>query len=575
MITNNDPQVPSSRSVLATSAMVDLEATLSTFGSSLSPDGHTAISALLTTLEAGLSGDLAPSYYLSSIDPGTGKTLAVSKFLRAWKAAGFLPASSVLVCVSRLSEVETYLQATNALGCPEAQHGLAPVMFTTQQRIGYRARKATMAELDGFFFKGEPRTLRIWDESALLGENLTVRVDELAALMAPMRSTQPKYVDQLRGFIQSLWAAEAGSTITVPEALATTKGSSGLLRNQKDTIGILSRLAGSEVRLVDVGKGDVRLAGSAQLLPADFAPAVILDASGRVRETYKLWEERKGGLVRLPAAANDYQDLTIHLWERAAGRERIDNPVVRAEVAKVVAEAVQGRPGEEWLIVHYLGAEGLLEAIRGLVGPSLAQRVHGLTWGMHHGTNAYAHVPNIVIVGQNTYGKADYPALASAAVGGGAPELSDEEAGALHQGEHAHNLLQALCRSSVRRAANGRAGVARAYLIQSPWVGLEGLLDRCFPGHRRGEWTIESGPSLSGKAGALVQYVDSRLMADRDAVISKQEVARHLEVKAPNLAKLLARDDVVDAIDHMGVEVTARAFRLPEAQFEPWVQTSV
>ena len=321
MITLNDPQSTSSHRVLSASAMVDLEATLSTFGSSLSPEAHTAISALLSTLEAGLWGELPPSYYLSSIDPGTGKTLAVSKFLKAWKDAGFLPASGVLVCVSRLTEIVAYLVSSglsqddvavltsgasiNALGCSVDRHDQAPVMFTTQQRIGYRARKASMAELDGFFFKGAPRALRIWDESALLGENLTVRADELGALLGPLRSAQPHYVEQLKGFIKSIWAAEPGAAIAVPDALGVSKGAAGLSPDRKATLSTLSRLAGSEVRLVDVGKGDVRLAGSAQQLPVDFAPAIILDASGRVRETYKLWEERKGGLVRLPSAAND------------------------------------------------------------------------------------------------------------------------------------------------------------------------------------------------------------------------------------------------------------------------------
>jgi hypothetical protein len=98
MVTWNEASRADPPRVLAEAALIDLEATLSAYGSSWSPQARTALSALLKTLEAGLTGELPPSYYLSSIDPGTGKTLAVSKFLKAWKASCQPPASS---CASR------------------------------------------------------------------------------------------------------------------------------------------------------------------------------------------------------------------------------------------------------------------------------------------------------------------------------------------------------------------------------------------------------------------------------------------------------------------------------------------
>jgi hypothetical protein len=370
--------------------------------------------------------------------------------------------------------------------------------------------------------------------------------------------------------MRALWSAEAGQTIGVPETLASNKGPASLEAGRRATMESLSHLAGSEVRMVDVGGGDVRLAGADRLLPADFAPAVILDASGRVRETYKLWEDRVGNLVRLPASSNDYRGLTVSLWRRSAGRARIAAPTVRAEIAEAIAEAITSRATEDWLIVHYLGEERLVGAVRALLGPERAERIVGLTWGMHHGTNAYAHIPNIVIVGQLTYGQAAYPALASAVIGNGAPELSAEEEQALQHGEYAHHLLQAVCRSSARRARDGRAGEARAYLIMSPAEHVEPLLGQCFPGHQRRVWRPETAKLPTGHAGELLRYLDSRFMADRNAVVRKGEVSAHLAIPASHLPRLLRRPEVVDKLDQWSVEIELRTFRLPAATFEPW-----
>ena len=54
-------------------------------GSSPKDDHKIALVVLLETLEAGLSDNLSAHYFLSAIDPGIGKSLAVSKFLQAWK----------------------------------------------------------------------------------------------------------------------------------------------------------------------------------------------------------------------------------------------------------------------------------------------------------------------------------------------------------------------------------------------------------------------------------------------------------------------------------------------------------
>src|SRR3546814_4443071 len=78
----------------------------------------------------------------------------------------------------------------------------------------------------------------------------------------------------------------------------------------------LQGLAGRQAVTVNGGSKGLYLSGGGSPLPEDFAPALILDASGRVRETYKAMEAI-GLLLRLPATPTDYSRLTLHHWDRA------------------------------------------------------------------------------------------------------------------------------------------------------------------------------------------------------------------------------------------------------------------
>lgn len=569
---------------ISAKALSDLIGALSSYGSSLSPSAHKAISAVLATMESGLKGTLAPSYYLSAIDPGTGKSLAVALFLKAYKDAGFLPAGGVLVCVSRLDEIDTYLRNAgltqdevavltgdkerNDLGAPIERHDLAPVMFVTQQRLEAKRGKQAMKGLTELFYMGRPRTLRIWDESLTLGHPSAPKIDDLGALLGPLRRSKPQMAAAVQEVMMSAWQAEPGSVITIPEGLAAP-AKVGL--HLEDARRGLTVLAGGDVRVVDV-KGDRRLAGAGRSLPDDFAPAVILDASGRVRATYRLWADNAESVVRLPAAANDYRDMQIYVWDRSASKQTLSTPTALDDIAQAVSEKVMERPDEHWLVVHYKDANQLLSHIHGRLNGEIAGRVHGLTWGQHHGTNAFAYVPNVVIVGYMNYGVPGYEALASAAIGGGTVlEMSDEEKAALQDGETAHQLLQAVCRSRARQARNGVAGACRVYLCTTRSPRLNAILDSCFPGHRRGDWVPSNRVRLKGRKGDVIEYLEGRFGTSRGVVVSKKEVGEELGIRSQNLTQYLANAQVQDALWEMEIEVDLRSFKRPAGTFDPYV----
>ncbi len=84
-------------------------------------------------------------------------------------------------------------------------------------------------------------------------------------------------------------------------------------------------------------------------LPADFFPVLILDASGRVRTTYRFWERDRGGLVMLPSATKRYDNLTIHVWNKAGGKSAFRSNA--GDLVEGIAATINSKPGEEWLVI--------------------------------------------------------------------------------------------------------------------------------------------------------------------------------------------------------------------------------
>lgn len=572
---------PRSSSSLAQLTLAEVTKGLESNGSSLQGEGREAIQTLLQALEDGLSGSLPKAYHLSAIDPGVGKTLSVATFLRLWKAAAFQPASSVLIGVSRLEEVKAYIEAAdlgsddvavltsneelNTLGVRHEEHHSAPVMFTTQQMIERRTRGRAFAEASEFHFKGSPRLLRIWDESLVPAQGIVVGVDEIAQLPGLLNAKAPALSQVARKLVMKLWDAVDGALIDIPEELADLPHLPSRADGVPETLRALSGLAGRTAIVIHHINGSVQLVGSSPPLPADFAPVVVLDASGRVRATYDVWEREVGTLMRLPNATNSYDRLRLHLWERPVGQSSFQLPGTLIEVVDAIAEAINNDPTDDWLIVSYK-RHPVEEALRSAVVEQAHDRLHFLTWGMHHGTNEFRHCKKIVLIGHLNYGAAGYAALASAA---GLPASEGLRAveKELKEGEYRHGYLQALTRASVRQSRNGKAATCTAYVIASPAVGAKELLAETFPGCTIETWQ----PSLMAtmdQAGKLIALLE-QAAAERRVSLTKRELANALEVKGPNLSRLLQHPRVASYIERKHLDVS-RSNISGWPRFEPW-----
>ncbi len=171
---------------------------LSSYGSRIDLDSKKALLSLLTTFYDSLTGNLDSKYYLASLDPGCGKTESISCFLQAWKEADFKPEGSILIAVNTLDQIESLVtrlkldkqdfacftndNGLNALGMGKDKAYSARVLFTTHQMIAARTRDRSFTAQADFHYDGLVRSLRIWDETFVLSETITLGISEVHSL---------------------------------------------------------------------------------------------------------------------------------------------------------------------------------------------------------------------------------------------------------------------------------------------------------------------------------------------------------------------------------------------------------
>jgi hypothetical protein len=569
---------------LSDTVITDILSFLHDNGSSLTDQGLIAASALVETLEAGLRGNLDREYVLASMDPGMGKTLTVSRFLKAWSDRGFDPSSSVLMAFARIEQIVEFIQSSglatsdiavltgdkkaNALGVPEGDHGSARVMFTTHEMIRRRTRMRSFADAADFHFQDQPRTLRVWDESLVLAEGIALRLDDIDGLASKFRQVSPKFIAAVEEFQTTLRIAPVNTLVDVPEELADLiPWHNGAARSHRP-VSKLAALSGGLALLVDGGSQGKALVGVGPSLPSDFAPVVILDASGRVRPTYEVWEKHRGNLRRLPEAKNDYRRLYLHLWERASGKATLARPQDRAEVVNAIAEVINKDDTSEWLIVHFKERDDILRELKLAVNHDAERRVVPLTWGRHDATNAFAHISNVVVIGQLTYGDMNVHALACAAAGLPTTVKDQIDPGDFQWGEFQHHLLQALSRASVRKSRSGLAGPCRALVVSTPSPQTRRRVQATFPGCELIDWRPVEKP-LAAHVAAAADYLRERFADPAVLKVSKADVRQHLGMEPGNFARDLIDNEQFDEfLQRQHIWVTRQWFE--RQRFEPW-----
>ena len=289
-------------------------------------------------------------------------------------------------------------------------------------------------------------------------------------------------------------------------------------------------LLGKTVTVRHEGQGGETLLDYRDTLPADLAPALVLDASVRVRGVYGEWERGRGGIIRLPQAPKSYADLTLHLWARAGSKSAFSDPDKSPELVRGIVSTVLQRPNERWLIVHHKEAYGALErALKKDLPASQFANVRFLNWGRHDATNEFANVPNVILAGTLFYRPSQYEALGRLAAGcpSAVGPYEDDAIKRIMVGEHCHQILQAASRGAVRRSVGDGCPEARVYIIAATGNGIREALPTIFPKASVVPWHPVH-KKLSGKVAEAVQFIQDRLVAEPGSVVPFAEVQRAL-----------------------------------------------
>lgn len=528
-----------------------------------------ALWAISHTMESMVDGRCPAKVHLSPCDPGVGKSRTVIHFARELVADAAHRGAGMIVSVFTIAEAAAMAEAmqdirgslcvltsdatANALGGAEAND--AQVLITTQNRLGRLTADRPFSSVTAFFYQGEPRACRVWDESVLPGSAIVVGADDLMGMASRLRGLSPALVAALYAFGGRLLAMEDGAAIDVPDFatdfgvslhdlaahLAADNGTAARSRDRETATALLV-VDGRRVRVRRDG-----LSGSAMLtfreeLPADLPPMLVLDASGRVRETYALWQESRQAIELLPAAVRDYSPLTVRMWKTSGAKSGWESNGER--LVEGITATIVTKPAEEWLVVVHrpTAAIGDLErTIRAKLPAEMRERVSFTTWGRHTGANSWADVPNVILAGTLFYPASHLTALhhlcANIPVEDGL--VGAAEVNRTQRGEHRHLILQAVCRGRVRRSDGARCQPMTAYIIASPRSGIPAEMTRIFPG-----CTVESWEPLKveakGKLREAIGWVEEAFEGGRTEV-SYAEVYTAIGLDKNNFAKRVAK----------------------------------
>lgn len=566
---------------------------MDTRGATLSEDQWTALGALLTAFDDAAHGRAKPLAYLATLDPGIGKTTAIVSFLAALdEAHANSTHPGALVCVERIDQardVRDQIVGMRVCGTrvgfwtsEEKSDALdsKPILLTTHERVRRLTKSRPLREAHELYFEGDCRSLRIWDETF--------------STTRPINANK-KALGEAIGLLSKFGESDAAEALA--EALTALKGWKDrtefdfpdwvrLLHHThvedyhdcalgydlgREMVLDLAAISGKQTRVCRHGS-DTAALHYRPTLPKDIYPVVVTDASGRIRQQYAD-QERLGVACQLPSARKMYRNLTVNFWPVSGSKTAWRKPDRFAEYVQAIANTINTKPNEKWLVVHHkaenkigrsnIGINDVPKELKRLLNqPS---NVSFLNWGRHTATNEHLDVPNVILAGTLFYPEYNYESMkrASAELSSD-EEVSSEERAEVRLGEHGHHILQALCRASVRLPNGGDCGACEAWVMAAPNTGIRHRLPEWFPGAKVQTW-VPIGTRMAGEGTTQADRLVRTLADLSPGQTLTFPVARgRLGVSKENFRKLTKKEKVIDSMYDLGVSVVkcgqAKAF---------------
>ena len=123
--------------------------------------------------------------------------------------------------------------------------------------------------------------------------------------------------------------------------------------------------------------------------------------------------------------------------------------------------------------------------------------------------------------------------------------IDDDDLTTIELGEHAHGILQALCRGSVRKCKDENCWPMDAYIIAAKVTGIPALISDIFPGCKIERWQPIDQP-LTGYVKEAVEAIDKVWKQDdANFMLSFKDHRAMLGIKSRSQYKDRVRDHVI------------------------------
>lgn len=481
-----------------------------------------------TLMDRIINGEVDPKYYLCDLPTGSGKTSLIAYYVTLLCLKH--PDEGVLICVPHLREIEelvdrlTDLNVTksqiyvytshdkaNALGCPHDKGNDASICITTQQMVESRLFNVSRFEdLREFHFQRRSRTLKLWDEALIPWQELILTLDDIACLPRLVRRYNPALAERLLEISEDVRKTNNGK-YELPDLVSECgfrheDFKKDVLARRRDfdnaweLIRTLVSLCGKTVR-VSKDQSQNTVLSWRNHIPDDFLPALIFDASGRVRSMYERYAARTSKLEIITDATKRYDNVIFHHVNIAGSKDGWRRQAEKLFTA--IGHCINNEPGRPCLVIHHKEEmESTFNPARRFGGrvPDIASELMGqvtgsdvvsfLTWGMHKQTNAYEHLDKLVLAGLLYLPQRTIEVRTM-----GCHQLSSDDAvrpeslREIELGELKNDVLQAVGRICIRRCEKGAHGEAQApkadvYIMAANRAGfsIPDLLRDLFPG---------------------------------------------------------------------------------------------
>lgn len=534
------------------------------WGHKITKRNREAIQELAYHLALSVNGGLDPKFYLTTMDVGLGKSVTIKRFLKALldtpsaKTATGLRHHQVgvLLCLSTYDEIASVLSPDKDRTSNEVVVGTvidpqkvfvlvgrskearqvavmgkassteeAQIIITTHAKVEVEFTKVTEPkfwETSCFKYKSGFRVCRIWDESFVPNRPHTITSRHLLKLQAWLEGRVPeKLMVALHDMVGAMRQTKHKALYQVPDLedafgntfdhiegmiRRTPKKAVGDLEDVLSTVEALRVMSGCTVAVRKHDGSSKSVLTYEPMIPKDFAPVVIADASGQFKKSYRDIA-RRGELVAIKSVRKTYAgNLTIHWYDLPTGRGQwsafVDKGQDLSGYDRLVSETcnvIVEEPDRKQLIITFKpNTDGpyrgrfpsIEEGIRRYLSerhPEYDQNLLAfLTYGKHRATNAYKSYPVVTLAGVLIKSDSSNEALlrASREFLPEKGEVDERDVLSYRHAEMADDLCQAAGRGTIRETDNDEPWKcpkgSRLNVMASRTTGVGNILPRIY-----------------------------------------------------------------------------------------------